>query len=125
MEAYSPTFLDHFEHPRNAGELPDADAIGNQTNPVCGDVMRLMLRLEGDRITEARFQTDGCPASIAASSVFTEMITGRSLAEAEAVAREDVVKALGGLPPSKLHAPVLVTGALRQALAQHRQGLAS
>jgi nitrogen fixation NifU-like protein len=118
MEAYSATFMDHFEHPRNAGELPEADAVGNQTNPVCGDVMRLMLRVQGGRITEARFQTDGCPASIAASSVFTEMITGRSLAEAEALAKEDVVEALGGLPPSKLHASVLVTGALRQALGQ-------
>ena len=98
MTAYSDLVRDHFENPRNAGEIVDADAVGYETNPVCGDTMRLTLRINGRRIVEARFLASGCPAAIAASSVCTEMIRGLSLAEAEALTKEQYAAALGGLP---------------------------
>ena len=81
-EGYSETVMDHFERPRNNGVLEGADAIGYMTNPVCGDALLLMLRIEGERIEEARWQSDGCAASIAASSLLSELLTGRSLCEA-------------------------------------------
>ncbi len=121
MSAYSDLVRDHFENPRNAGEIADADAMGYETNPVCGDTMRLTLRINGGRIVEARFQTSGCPAAIAAGSVCTEMIRGLSLAEAEALTKEDYASALGGLPPSKMHCSVLAADAVRAAAADYRQ----
>ena len=117
--AYSDLVRDHFENPRNAGEIADADAIGYRTNPVCGDTMRLTLRIADNRIAEARFQTSGCPAAIAASSVCTEMIRGLSLAEAEAISREDYAAALGGLPASKMHCSVLAADTVRAAAADY------
>ncbi len=121
MAAYSDLVRDHFQNPRNAGEIADADATGYETNPVCGDTMRLTLRLNGGRIVEARFQTSGCPAAIAASSVCTEMIRGLSLAEAEALTKEDYAAALGGLPPGKMHCSVLAADAVRAAGSDYRQ----
>ncbi len=121
VSAYSDLVRDHFENPRNAGEIVDADAMGYETNPVCGDTMRLTLRINGGRIMEARFQTSGCPAAIAASSVCTEMIRGLSLADAEALTKEDYAAALGGLPPSKMHCSVLAADAVRAAAADYRQ----
>jgi len=121
VTAYSHLVRDHFENPRNAGEVPDADAVGYETNPVCGDTMRLTLRVNGGRIAEARFQASGCPAAIAASSVCTEMIRGLSLAEAEAVTKEQYTAALGGLPPGKMHCSVLAADAVRAAAADHRR----
>ncbi len=116
MTEYSDLVREHFEDPRNAGEMPDPDAVGYETNPVCGDTMRLMLRIDGDVIVEARFQTSGCPAAIASSSVCTEMIAGRTLTEAARLTRQDLSRALGGLPPSKIHCSVLATGALQKAI---------
>ncbi len=121
MNGYSPTLLDHFENPRNSGELPAANAEAQQTNPVCGDVMRLMLKIDEDRIAQARFQTNGCPAAIAASSICTEMISGLTLQQAEELRKEDITEALGGLPPSKLHAAALATSALHSAITAYRQ----
>ena len=121
MNAYSDAVRDHFENPRNAGEIVDADAVGYETNPVCGDTMRLTLRINGGRIVEARFQTSGCPAAIAASSVCTEMIRGLSLAEAEAVRKEQYAAALGGLPPGKMHCSVLAADAVKAATADYRR----
>ena len=121
MTAYSHAVRDHFENPRNAGEVPDADAVGYETNPVCGDTMRLTLRINGGRIAEARFQASGCPAAIATSSVCTEMIRGLSPAEAEALTKEQYAAALGGLPPSKMHCSVLAADAVRAAAADHRR----
>ena len=120
MTAYSDAVRDHFENPRNAGEVPDADAVGYETNPVCGDTMRLMLRINGERIQEARFQTSGCPAAIASSSVCTEMIGGLYLAQAERLTKEDFARALGGLPPGKTHCSVLAADALRKAIQDYR-----
>ena len=119
-QGYTDLVLEHFQNPRNAGELPDADAVGYETNPVCGDTMRLMLRINGERIVEARFQTSGCPAAIATSSVCTEMITGLHLMEAERLRREDFARALGGLPPGKMHCSVLASDALRRAIEDYR-----
>ena len=117
MSGYSDLVRDHFENPRNAGELADADAVGYETNPVCGDTMRLTLRINGGRVVEARFQTSGCPAAIATSSVCTEMIRGQTLAEAEALTKEDYAAALGGLPAGKMHCSILAAYTVRAAAA--------
>ena len=121
MEGYSETVLDHFERPRNNGTLEDANAVGYMTNPVCGDTLLLMLRVERDRIEDARWQSDGCVASIAASSLLSELVRGKSIEEASSLTREAVVEALGGLPASKLHASVLAADALQHALADYRR----
>jgi nitrogen fixation NifU-like protein len=121
MEAYSDTVLDHFERPRNNGVLEHANAVGYMTNPVCGDTLLLMLRVEDERIEEVRWQSDGCAASIAAGSLLSELLRGQSLREADAFTREALVEALGGLPPSKLHASVLAADALHHALADYRR----
>jgi nitrogen fixation NifU-like protein len=119
-EAYSPTVVEHFTNPRHAGEMSDPDAVGVQTNPVCGDTMKLMLRIADDRIVEARWQTSGCPAAIATSSIAAEMITGRPLDEAATLTKEQIAAAAGGLPASKLHCSVLAQDALRRALLSYR-----
>ena len=122
-EGYSEIVMDHFERPRNNGELEDANAVGFMTNPVCGDTLLLMLRVVDGRIEEARWQSDGCAASIAASSLLSELARGMSLEEAAALTREALVEALGGLPPSKLHASVLAADALHRALEDyHHRG---
>jgi nitrogen fixation NifU-like protein len=114
-EHYSATLIDHFERPRNAGAMPDASAEGFVVNPVCGDSMRLFLRIEEGRIAAASFLTSGCPASIATSSAATEMVAGLTLEDAEALTREQFAEAVGGLPRSKLHCSVLATQAIRNA----------
>ncbi len=119
-EQYSDIILDHAENPRNQGVLEDANARGYQMNPVCGDVLSLMLRIEDERITEARFMTEGCTASVATSSILTELITGRTLQEADELTHEDIDDAVGGLPASKLHSAALVIGALKQALSSYK-----
>ena len=121
MEGYSDIVIDHFERPRNSGTLEDANAVGYMTNPVCGETLLLMLRVDGGRIVDARWQSDGCAASIAASSLLSELASGASLEEAGAITRESLVEALGGLPSSKLHASVLAADALQHALADYRR----
>lgn len=113
---YNPTVLDHFRAPRNSGELPDANAVGAASNPAMS--IRLMLRVEGDRIAAARFLTKGCPASIATSSMATELLTGKTVTEALAIQPDDLLEALGGLPKSKHHCPALAVRAIRSALAE-------
>ena len=105
--AYSSKLLDYFENPRCAGELPDANAVAEVANPICGDVMKLWLKVADNRIVDARFKTQGCSAAIATSSYATEMIIGMELTQARAVTREEIAEALGGLPPSKMHCSVL------------------
>ncbi len=127
-EQYSATLIDHFNHPRNAGRMEDADAEAFVTNPVCGDSMRMFLRFAPDqssdeggvRIIAASFLSSGCPASIATSSVATEMVTGRTPEEAEALTRDDFAEAVGGLPKSKVHCSVLAAAAVRNAIASWR-----
>ena len=118
---YSPQVIDHFEHPRNAGAMEDADAEAYVTNPVCGDSLRLFLRIEDDRIVRASFLSSGCPASIATSSAATELLAGKPLAEAEAMPREAYSDAVGGLPKSKIHCSVLAASAVRQAVGEWRK----
>lgn len=120
MERYNPTVLDHFNNPRNVGVIENADGTGVAMNPVCGDMMKLTIRIDGDTIAEARFQTAGCAAAIATSSLATEMITGKPISEAEAISRDDIADAIGGLPASKVHCSVLAADALHKALADWR-----
>src|SRR5207244_12429510 len=105
--SYSETFKDHLAHPRNAGELPDANAVSEETNPVCGDRLRLSLRIRDGRIEAARFLAYGCPPTLACGSVLAEMIEGMTIGDAIRLTRKDVVSALGGLPSRKQHAAAL------------------
>lgn len=114
------TVLDHFRAPRNVGVIEDADGIGEHANPVCGDEMRLTLRIRDGVIVEARFQTKGCPTAIATSSIATELIGGMSVEEAGRVTKQSIAEAAGGLPSSKMHCSVLAADALRLALADYR-----
>jgi nitrogen fixation NifU-like protein len=118
---YSDIVQDHFDNPRNVGALDQADAEAEVANPACGDIMRLYLRIDGDRIVEAKFQTQGCPAAIAAGSMATELLIGRTLEEAGGLKRDEVNDALGGLPPQKVHSSVLTEDAIQAALADYRQ----
>jgi nitrogen fixation NifU-like protein len=119
-ETYSPTVLDHFNNPRNAGELERPDGVGVRTNPVCGDTMQLMIRVVNGRIADARWKTVGCPAAIATSSIATELIAGRTLDDVLGLTKEQIADAAGGLPRSKLHCSVLAADALRAAIADYR-----
>ena len=115
---YSAKLLDHFEHPRNVGEIAGADASVRVENPVCGDIMQLTLRLADGRIAEARFRTRGCVASIACGSALTEILLGLTPAQAAALQREAVVAAVDGLPQESMHASHLALDALKAALKQ-------
>ena len=116
MPRYSKTFLDHFNNPRNVGVIEEAEGVGTEKNEVCGDTMTLYLRMEGEKIAKARFQTLGCSASIAASSAATELVVGRSVEEARALTRHDIAEALDGIPPAKLHSAALAIDTLKSAL---------
>lgn len=113
---YSEVFNDHIANPRNAGELPDANATGEETNPICGDRMRLSLRVKNDRIEAARFLAYGCAPTLVCGSVLTEMIVGKTIEEAARLTRKDLLEALGGLPSRKQHAAALAIETLRAAL---------
>jgi nitrogen fixation protein NifU and related proteins len=115
---YSETLLDHFQNPRNVGELEDADASAEEENPVCGDRLRVWLRVEDGRIAEMRWKADGCAPAIAAASAASELVVGMVLAEARSVDRERITQALGGLPPRKAHAAILAAVAVQRALAR-------
>jgi nitrogen fixation NifU-like protein len=115
---YSAQLLDHFQNPRNAGELADANAVAEIDNPVCGDVLRLTLKIIDDRIAEIRFKAKGCVASMACASALTELTLGKSVDEARAVNREGITSAVGGLPPASTHAAQLALDALAVALSQ-------
>ena len=118
---YSDIILDHARNPRNLGPLPDANARGYQMNPVCGDTLALALRIEGDLVAEARFQAQGCTASVAAGSVLTEMLRGMTVERALELTHDDISEAVGGLPASKLHSAALVIDGLRRAIASYRE----
>lgn len=116
---YSQKVMDHFMNPRNVGEMPDADGIGTEGNPVCGDVMKLYIKVKDDRIVDAKFQTFGCGAAIAVSSMITEMVKGKTLDEALKISKETVADALGGLPPQKMHCSNLGADALKKAIEDY------
>ena len=114
--------MDHFQHPRNVGELADANGVGEVGNIRCGDIMKLFIKVgENEVIEDIKFQTFGCGAAIATSSIITEMVKGLPLAEAEAVSNRQVAEALGGLPPVKMHCSNLAADALRAAIKDYRK----
>ena len=117
---YSPTLLDHYRHPRNVGEIAGSPAVAQVGDPAHGDVLRLGLRIENGRVIEARFKSFGCTAAIAAGSMTTLIVAGKSLIEAERITNQDVADALGGLPDSKRHCSVLAEQAIKEALRRYR-----
>jgi len=114
--SYSNTFKDHLAHPRNGGELPDANAGAEQTNPVCGDRIRLSLRVRDGRIEAARFLAYGCPPTLVCGSVLTTLVQGKSVQEVTLLTRKELLDAVGGLPSRKQHAAALAIETLRMAL---------
>lgn len=126
MALYTETVMDHFTHPRNVGEFPDADGIGEIGNAKCGDIMKMYLKIKDNVITDVKFETFGCGSAIASSSIATEMIKGKTIEEALAVTNKQVVDALGGLPAHKLHCSVLAEEAIKAAVKNYydRNGIA-
>jgi nitrogen fixation NifU-like protein len=113
---YSTQVLDHFQNPRHAGEVENADAVVEVTNPACGDILRLSVRMENGRVVEARFRAKGCVPAMACGSRITEMMQGRSADELRAIRKEEVVESLGGLPAASGHAGQLAVDAVRELL---------
>lgn len=123
--AYSQKVMDHFMNPRNTGEIPDASAIGEVGNPVCGDIMKIYLKIDNEVITDVKFKTFGCGAAVATSSIATEMIKGKTIKEALELSNKAVIEALDGLPPAKIHCSVLAEQAVKSAIADYyrKQGI--
>lgn len=119
--AYSEKVLDHFAHPRNVGEIPDADGVGEVGNSRCGDIMKMYLKIDGDTITDVKFKTFGCGAAIATSSMATELVKGKSIENALQLTNKAVMEALDGLPPVKVHCSVLAEEAIKAALSDYYQ----
>ncbi len=117
---YSAKVMEHFQNPRNVGEIKDADGIGTVGNPSCGDIMSIYIKVENNVIADIKFKTFGCGAAIATSSITTEMVKGKTVEEAERLTRNDVANALGGLPPIKMHCSNLATDALKAAIENYR-----
>jgi len=113
---YNEKVMDHFMNPRNVGEIENADGVGEVGNPACGDMMRLYLKIENDRVVDAKFRTFGCGAAIASSSMLTEMIKGKTVEEARAISNQAVAAALDGLPEVKIHCSVMAEQAVKTAL---------
>ena len=122
---YSKKVMDHFAHPRNVGEMPEANAVGQVGNQKCGDIMKMMLKIENDVIVDAKFQTFGCGAAVATSSMATELVKGKTVQEALQLTNKAVMEALDGLPPVKVLCSVLAEEAIRAALIDYykRQGI--
>ncbi len=116
---YSEKVLEHFRNPRNVGVIEDADGVGTVGNPVCGDLMTMYIKVENDRIVDIKFQTFGCGAAIATSSMATELAKGKTLEEALKITKQTVAEALGGLPPQKMHCSNLAADALKRAIADY------
>ena len=126
MALYTDTVMDHFMNPRNVGEIPDADGIGEVGNAKCGDIMKMYIKVKDNKIDDVKFETFGCGSAIASSSMATEMIKGKTIDEALAVRNKQVVEALGGLPAHKLHCSVLAEEAIKSAVKDYydRNGIA-
>ena len=117
---YSEKVMENFKNPKNAGKLENANAIGLVGNAACGDILKIYLYIEDDIVKEVSFETFGCAAAIASSSIVTEMIKGKTVEQALAIRNEDVVAALDGLPPQKIHCSVLAEEAIANAIADYR-----
>ena len=122
MALYTDTVMDHFMHPRNVGEIPDADGVGQVGNAKCGDIMKMYLKIKDGVIEDVKFETFGCGSAIASSSMATEMIKGKTIDEALAVTNRQVVEALGGLPAHKLHCSVLAEESIKSAIKNDLSG---
>lgn len=120
---YSEKVMQHFLNPHNVGELPDANGVGNVGNPVCGDIMRLYIKVESDRIVDVRFKTFGCGAAIATSSMLTDLVKGKTIDEALKISNQAVAEALDGLPKIKMHCSVLAEEALKAAIDDYNKKL--
>ena len=118
---YNALVMDHLTHPRNMGEMENPDGVGEARNPACGDTMRLFIRVQADRITEAMFLTFGCGAAIASSSITTEMIRGKTIEEVLSISDQKIAEALGGLPPTKIHCSVLSERAIKAAILDYQK----
>lgn len=122
---YNEKVLDHFQNPRNQGEIKDADGVGQVGNPVCGDIMKIYIKVDriGDQeiISDIKFQTLGCGAAIATSSILTEMVKGKAVDEALKIGKLDIAKELGGLPQVKLHCSILAHEGLAEAVKNYRE----
>ena len=118
---YNEKVMDHFSNPRNVGEIPDADGIGEVGNARCGDIMKISIKVKDNTIEDVRFKTFGCGAAIATSSMVTELVKGKSLEDALEVTNIDVAKALGGLPPVKMHCSNLAADALKAAIEDFKK----
>ena len=119
MALYSEKVMDHFRNPRNVGVIEDADGVGEAGNPVCGDIMKIYLKIENDIITDVKFETFGCGSAIASSSMATELIKGKPISEAAELTNKAVTEALDGLPAVKLHCSVLAEEAIKAALKDY------
>ena len=117
---YSEKVMDHFQNPRNVGEIENADGVGTEGNPTCGDLMTIYIKVEDNIITDVKFKTFGCGAAIATSSMITEMAVGKTIEEALKITRNDVAEELEGLPPIKMHCSNLAADALRAAIADYK-----
>jgi len=113
---YTEKVMDHFSNPRNVGEIEDADGVGKVGNPVCGDVMKIYISIDNERISDIKFKTFGCGAAIASSSILTEMVKGKTIEEAQEITDKDVSEALHGLPKEKMHCSNLAADGLQNAL---------
>ena len=118
---YSEKVMEHFRNPRNVGEIPDADGVGQVGNPKCGDIMKMYLKIEYGIIVDVKFKTFGCGSAIASSSMATEMVKGKSIDEAMKVTNKAVAESLDGLPPVKMHCSVLAEQAIKAALLDYSQ----
>ena len=118
-DIYTEKVLDHFRNPRNMGKMTNPDGIGKVGNPQCGDIMVIYIKVKDNRIADIKFQTFGCTAAIASSSIATELVKGKTLNEALELTREDIAKELGGLPAIKMHCSLLATDALKEAIKDY------
>jgi len=119
--SYNQIVMEHFTHPRNMGEMENPDGVGEAQNPVCGDTMRLFIKVETGRIIDAKFLTFGCGAAIASSSITTEMIKGKTIEEVLMISDQVIAQALGGLPPTKVHCSILAEKAISAAVSDYRK----
>ena len=121
MEEYSKKVMDHFMNPRNVGVIEDADGVGEVGNPVCGDIMRMYLKIKDNIIEDVKFQTFGCGAAVATSSMATELIKGKTVDDALEITNKAVAQALDGLPPIKMHCSVLAEQAIKAAIEDYQK----
>jgi len=121
MSIYSEKVMEHFQNPRNVGEIKDADGIGEVGNPICGDIMKIYIKVKDDKIVDCKFKTFGCGAAIATSSMVTEMVKGKNIDEALKISNKAVAEALGGLPAIKMHCSNLADDKISKTIEDYKQ----